>query len=365
MTAYSTANARRSCFRSCIMFTSLLISLSAQASIDRPGSIEASGEGVVFDVKATAAGTLRVCTKPRRVGDRWRATIEQVNIAGGVSTVGTGSTTSFTGCVSRVVAANIQYLVLVSWDRPLPGTFPSSVTVRFTGPTDATNPPVTGVNGAALAALVPRPISFVESRQGCPADGSTITCGALITGCKFDSTSDLDLFRFSAPANGAASIKICGLGGDVWDLYDPTGNNIGLGVDTVFKLPLTGVYTIQTHNYLHLLGVYSLSLEGVSQAYQCGLPIAFNQTKSGTLDACGDTDTFQFVCQTNQVVSINVVGPSFPSWLLYDPTGSNIGGASGVSTAKCTTSGTHTIKVTNANNVTGAYSLSLSKINGP
>ena len=350
----------------CALLTSLLVSLSAEAAVDRTSTIQASGEGSIYDVKATAAGTLRVCTKPRRTGDRWRATIAQVIIGGAVSAVGTGSTTSFTGCISRAVTSGAQYLVLVTWDRPLPGTLPATVTTRFTGATDATNPPVVQLNGGALTSIVPRPISFVEGGQGCPVDGSTITCGTLLVGCNFDSTSDLDNFRFSASANGAANIKICGPSSSAWYVFDPKGNLItGSYADEVAKLPVTGIYTIQTQNNAHLLGKYSLSLEGVSQSFQCGLPIAFNQTKSGSLDACADVDTFQFVCQVNQVVSIKVTGPSSTAWYLYGPTGNLISGSYGENTATCMTSGTHTIQVTNNANLTGAYSLSIQKVGGP
>jgi hypothetical protein len=366
MATYVKANIRGRCFGLCVFLISSLVPLSAQAFVDRPGSITASGEGVVFDLKTTAAGTLRICTKASKSGDRWRATIGQATVAGGVSALGTGSNTSFTGCVSQAVIANNQYVVLLTWERPLPGVFPASVTARFTGPTDATNPPVTGIGGTALASIVPRPISFVEGGQGCPADSSTITCGALLTSCKFDSASDLDTFRFSAPANAAASLKICGPSYSAWYLFGPTGSLLtGSYGDAVAKLPATGIYTIKTQNDLQALGTYSLSLEGVSQAYQCGLPIAFSQTKSGTLDACADTDTFQFFCKVNQVVSIKVTGPSYTAWYLYGPTGDLISGSYGVGTATCTTDGTHTIKITNDRNATGAYSLSLSKVGGP
>lgn len=351
----------------CALLASLLLSLPAQAAVEKTSSIQASGEGSIYDVKATAAGTLRVCTKPGRTGDRWRVTIAQVIAGGAVSAVGTGDSTGFNGCISQSVTSGTLYIVLVTWDRPLPGTFPATVTTLFkTSVTDTNNPPVVPVNGGTLASIVPRPISFVEGGQGCPKDGSTITCGALLTGCTFDSTSDLDNFLFPASANGAASIKICGPSSSAWYVYGPTGNLITVSYgNAVAKLPVTGNYTIQTQNNSHLLGVYSLSLEGVSQSFQCGLPIGFNQTKSGTLDACADTDTFQFVCQVNQVISINVTGPSGTAWYLYRPTGDLITVSYGASNATCTTSGTHTIKVTNNSGLTGAYSLSIQKVGGP
>jgi hypothetical protein len=279
----------------CALFASLLIETSAQAAVDKTSTIEASGEGSIYDLRATANGTLRVCTRARRSGDRWRATIAQATAAGGVSAVGTGSTTIFTGCVSRAVVSGIQYVVLITWDRPLPGGFPVSVGVRFSGPTDATNPPVTGINGAALSAVVPRPTSFTEVAQGCPVDGATIACGALLTSCRFDSATDLDTFRFSSPANGTGTIKICGPSGSAWNVFGPDGRLLGGSFgDGTISLPIAGTYTIQTQNTTHALGAYSLSLDGVSQAFQCGLPIAFNQTKAGTLDACPDTDTYHY-----------------------------------------------------------------------
>lgn len=109
MATKNSKNLSRMGFLVCALLTSLLISLSAQAAVDRKSSIEASGEGSIYDLKATAAGT--------------------------------GSTTTFTGCISRSVTRGAQYVVLVTWDRPLPGTLPATVTTRFTGPTDANNPP--------------------------------------------------------------------------------------------------------------------------------------------------------------------------------------------------------------------------------
>jgi hypothetical protein len=158
----------------------LCLNTSARAAVDKTSGIEASGEGSVYDLRATAAGTLRVCTKARKTGDRWRVTITQAITAGGVSGVGTGSTSAFTGCVSQTIALGAQYLVIVTWERPMPGVFPASVIVHFTGPTDATNPPVVGITGTALTAVLARPTSFVETARGCPADGATIACGALI-----------------------------------------------------------------------------------------------------------------------------------------------------------------------------------------
>lgn len=365
MSSKSSANIPGMASLLCALFTSLFFPIFAQAAIDKTSSIEASGEGSIYDLKATADGTLRVCTKARRSADRWRATIAQVTTAGGASAVGTGSTAAFTGCVSRPIVSGAQYVVLITWERPVLSTFPASVTVRFTGPTDATDPPVTGVNGATLSAIVPRPTSFTEVAQGCPVDGSTISCGALVN-CSFDSVSDLDTFRFSALANSVASIKICGPLNSVWEVFGPAGNRVtgAFGLAQA-SLPASGTYTVQTQEVQHALGTYSLSLEGVSQTYQCGLLIAFNQTRSGSLDSCADTDTFQFRCQPGQVISVSVAGPLNTAWELFGPAGNRIAGSFGVSTAACTTAGTHVIRVSNSMGGTGAYSLTLQKITGP
>jgi hypothetical protein len=366
MATKNSKNLSRIGFLVCALLTSLLVSLSAQAAVDRTSSIEASGEGSIYDLKATATGTLRVCTKPGRAGDRWRATIAQVITGGAVSAVGTGGTT-FTGCVSRSVTSGTQYVVLVTWDRPLPGTLPATVTTRFTGPTDATNPPVVQLNGGALASIVPRPRSFVEGGYGCPADGSIILPGMLLTNCQFSPAGDTDSFKFSVSAAGVASVKMCGPLYSLLTVYSPTGNGIcqtqsGYGMSC--NLYGTGTYTIGTQNTSNVVGPYTLSLNGVSQEFQNGVPITFGQTKPGTLDACADEDTFQFVCQANQVVRITVTGPSNIVWTLFSPTGSYMTSSSGTNQAQCA-SGTHTILVSNNSGLTGAYNLTLQKVSGP
>ena len=343
------------------LWAGLFVAVSAGAAIDKTSTVDASGDGSVYDLKATAAGTLRVCTKARHAGDRWRVTIAQSITAAGVSAVGTGSASAFTGCATQAVTAGTQYVVIVTWERPLPGTFPASVIVHFTGPTDATNPPVTGVTGTALTALSPRPTSFVEAARGCPADGSTLTCGALLT-CRFDSTADLDNFRFSVPANSEVSLRVCGpTDASYWQVYDPSGRLLAgaFGLGTA-KLTAAGVHTIQTGDTTGTVGAYSLSLEGISQAYQCAVPLAFTQTKSGTFDACADVDTFQFTCKANQVISVSLVGPSeATAWNLHGPDGTLLGGAFGLGTATCATAGTHVIRVLNTSGTTGAYNITL------
>jgi hypothetical protein len=93
-----------------------------------------AGEGRVFDVAATGTGTLTVDTRAEAAGDRWRVTGAQRNTAGAVSNVGAGSATAFTGGITIPVTSGQSYVVSVTYESPLPGTFPTSVEVRFDGP---------------------------------------------------------------------------------------------------------------------------------------------------------------------------------------------------------------------------------------
>jgi hypothetical protein len=122
---------------------------AAAAPVVKPCQFGASGDGCIFDIRATASGTLTACTKAGRAGVRWRASAAQANIPMSAtpvnaptvqSNVGTESTTTFTGCITRPVVAGTQYEVLVTYERPLPGTFPTSVDVQFTGPVTVPNP---------------------------------------------------------------------------------------------------------------------------------------------------------------------------------------------------------------------------------
>jgi hypothetical protein len=338
------------------------------AAVDRPASIEASGEGAIFDVKATAAGTLRVGTKAARVGDRWRVTIAQANGAGAVSAVGTGSSTAFSGFVSQTVAANVQYIVLVTWDRPLPGALPGSVTVRFTGTTDATNPPVVQLNNAALASIVPRPIRWPEPPASCPGDGSAIGCESLVA-CAFDPAGDTDIFKVTVPANSDLSINIAGVSFSRWTIYAPNGtpvNSYCSGRCQV-ALPIAGTYTVQAYNGVNYAGAYQLSLLGISTPFRCGpLAIAGGSPFSGQFDLSGDTDSYQLNgVLANETYSINCTGASFTRWQLFDPAGSPVNSyCSGLCTVTLPAAGGYTLEVFNGLNYTGSYTCSVQKVSG-
>ena len=119
----------------------------------RQCTISAAGDACIFDVRPTSNGTLTVSTKAFTNNVRWRTVIAKHNTTGVNSGIGNGSTTAYSGSASRAVTAsqfnNIPVYVL--YERPLPGSFPTCVEVRFVAPaavvsnmrptTDASLPP--------------------------------------------------------------------------------------------------------------------------------------------------------------------------------------------------------------------------------
>ena len=360
----------RKWFWICLLLAGLTLVAPAHAYVDRPACIENSGCGAIFDVKATAAGTLRVGTKAGRVGDRWRVTIVQATAAGGVSAVGSGSSTAFSGFISRAVSANVQYIVIVTWDRPLPGTFPACVTVRFTGATDATNPPVVGLDGKPLSTIVPRPIRWVEGPCGCPGDGSTIGCESLVS-CEFNPAGDTDSYKVTVPANSDLSINIAGPYYSAWKIFSPAGTPInpsGCFGQCEVALPTAGTYTIQVNNGLNNTGPYRLSVLGVSTPFRCGpIVVPGGSPVTGKFDLGGDCDSFLLNnVLANQTYSINIAGPYYSSWKIFDPDGNpiNPSGCFGLCEVKLSKSGGYTIVVCNALANIGSYTLSVQKVGG-
>ena len=97
------------------------------APITRSCTFGAPGDGCIFDVVATGGGNLQVDTRARATGELWRTPVAIVGTKTVLSTVGTGSTSSFTGLVKRTVASGKSYNVAVLYEAPLPGTFPTTV----------------------------------------------------------------------------------------------------------------------------------------------------------------------------------------------------------------------------------------------
>lgn len=360
------------CICFCALLAAVLLALSAHAAVDRPAFIEASGESAIFDVKAAADGTLRVGTKAGQVGDRWRVTIVQANKAGAVSAVGNGRDNAFSGFASLAVVADLRYLVLVTLDRPLQGAFPADVTVRFTGSTGATDPPVVQLNGKPLADITPRPISWREQSSTCPRDGAVLSCEALLA-CELSPGGDTDLFKVTVPANSVLSINVAGPNWTHWKIFDPDGNPInpsGCYGQCEVALPTAGTYAIQISNSMDAHGPYVLSLLGVAatSSFRCG-PNVFpdGNPKTGNFDLSGDTDSFQLNnVLANETYSINIAGPNWTNWRIFDPDGNPIDPNGCYDQCEVTpqTSGNYTIVVSNDLSFSGEYTLSVQKVGG-
>ena len=261
----------------CALLASLLTPLSAHAFKDRTASIEASGDAAIFDVTATAQGVLKVCTKPARPLDRWRVTIAvplqpaSASLPSVNSAVGNGSTTAFSGCVTQTVAANVSYIVLVTWDRPLPGTFlPSSAkaTVHFTSATETVDPPIKGIapscgpgaSSCLLANIIQRSNRWPEPTAGSPPEGSFIGCEGTVLG-ELNPASDSDVFKVTVPANSDISLNLLGKSGTAWRMYAPDGTLISNWCSGMcnIKLPTAGGYTVQIWIGNNTTASYSLS----------------------------------------------------------------------------------------------------------
>jgi hypothetical protein len=344
--------------------------------VDRPASIEASGEGAIFDVKATAAGTLKVGTKAGRAGDRWRVTIAEVNNqTGEVSTVGSGSSTGFTNFASKTVAAGKLYVVLVTWERPLPGKFPAKVTVRFDGSPPAGTPPVVQVDGKPLSGIVPRPACPGGGGPGptptCPADGALIGCDALLS-CELKPAGDTDAFRIQLPANADLSINSQDQDDSVaprWEIFDPKGIRVDYPCGGRCQVALTaaGIYTIEVFETYDRAGRYTLSVLGISTPYRCGDQIipGANPT-NGKFELPGDTDSYKLNgVKAGQTYSINITGDKAPGWQIFDPSGKRANyGCGGKCSVTLPVAGDYTIEVYETYHRTGTYSLSVQKVGG-
>jgi hypothetical protein len=113
-----------------------------------PCSIGSGAGACVFDLEASADGTLIVDTRASVAGQRWRAIIAITGAKAIKGGLGSGSTTNFTGPAKRAIAAGKEYEVAILYDTPLPSAFPTPLEVRFNGPVSVT-PRVSAVPVAA------------------------------------------------------------------------------------------------------------------------------------------------------------------------------------------------------------------------
>ncbi len=343
----------------------LLFAAAPAAAIDKPCALEASGEACVYDITVTAAptgGKVTLCSIPAASGAALRNTTATQGVIGAVSAVGTTTRGSCSGAVAQSVVAGGKYEAIISYEKPLPGSFPRSATARFTGST-----------GVTFTVTGPRPQSFVEP-QTCTqitestlatatTDVDTIVCGNLFA-CKFDPAGDTDLFDWTVPAGTVGWIKIVGPStyGTKWCLYkNGTLVKCAYGRDQTSLLS-AGSYRLLTKEDYNLTGDYGLSLQGVSSAYRCGPEIKCSDDKTGTFNRPADTDTLIFKAAAAMTLNLKIVGPSTygTKWCVFGPTGTPIGDCKyGENTVSLPAAGTYIIGIVEDYNLTGGYSLSL------
>jgi hypothetical protein len=167
-----------------------------------------SGDGCVFDVVATGQDFLTVGTKAGAAGEYWRTTLINLNQRVVKSDVGTGTATQFTGAVQLHVRYGLPFLVMVNYEGPLPGGFPTSVIVRFTGPANVSDP----------RPKVPTPVeSCVDDIGDTPASAYSLGTVSGDTGNDvhlFASSvcpGDVDLFQVEITENNSSPFDLTNL----------------------------------------------------------------------------------------------------------------------------------------------------------
>jgi hypothetical protein len=205
-----------------------------------------------------------------------------------------------------------------------------------------------------------------------------ISCGTT-KACQIDPTSDTDDFTFIAPEGAVASITIGDVafraGAPCWNLLFQGQTVFGPVCDGQGEVgPLAaGQYTIRTFwapGPFVTTGPYGLSLQGVSESFNCGIAVAFGETKSDSIDLAGDTDTFSFDALRSEIVEISIVDVNSragsPCWALFTPDGSPV-------TSSCSTAQSDPLPETGAYTLkvwwqagpfvnTGPYTVSLRKV---
>lgn len=230
-------------------------SLAMGAPIIKSADLGTSGDGCIFDLVSTGDGTLLVSTKANTNGDFWRTVIIEVGTPGARGNVGNGSTTQYSGWVSRNVVSGKKYEVLIVYEAPIStGNFPAGVSVRFNGPVTISGPRPTSGSPEGQTCMQSNEIET----SPLAVDVEGISCGTLIT-CKLDTPADTDSFTFTASQGDRVDIKVAGPGGTYGELFDPSGNHMSRSD----PLPANGQYTILVHNVFGDTGDYTISLQKV------------------------------------------------------------------------------------------------------
>ncbi len=155
---------------------------------------------------------------------------------------------------------------------------------------------------------------------------TAIVCGQTQPGSI--AIGEVDCFTFVASGGEVVNVDLSqGTSAvEVWELRDPDGILVASCSSNHCNAVLPakpGTYTIQVFDSgFDQAFSYNLTLQGLSESFTCGTPIACGGTVSGSL-AVGDTDTFTFAGIADEVVNIDL-GDSPAAdemWQLYDPDG--------------------------------------------
>jgi len=216
----------------------------------------------------------------------------------------------------------------------------------------------------------------VCSQDTSGASSEPIACGGLVT-CNISPAGDKDAFTITLPAAASLTIEIAGTSTPCWDLQNGTGTSVANACETdnppkkvTGALP-AGIYTIIVSAPVGHTSSYVVSVQGVSESFHCGAPLALPSTSlpSGIpLDPPGDTDAYEIAAQGGETVHIVTKGPLQPCWLLFTPGGAleknSCGANAGDATFGPLIKGTHTLVVRQPNDNATTYSVSVQQV-GP
>ena len=178
------------------------------AEVIKSCPLEAAGDGCVFDLAGTGGDFLTIDTRAGTAGNRWRATISEVNLPGAISNVGTGSDQEFTGAVRRRVFSGRTYEIFITFEAPLPEPFPAtSVEVRVNGPVNVSGPrPIS----ASMPLEFSAPVE-VTGQTLCFDTADIIACDGTGQDGEIQAGVPFPIPRFTDRSNGTVTDNLNGL----------------------------------------------------------------------------------------------------------------------------------------------------------
>jgi len=236
--------------------------------------------------------------------------------------------------------------------------------------------------GEALDQTGAYALTLVSNRLDGSACGPLLSCGGTVSNNA--AAGDVELFRFAARSGDAVRLQAAGTAAPSLALLAPDYSPLSQAA----ALPQTGVYTVVAS--AGASGSYRLTLEAVSGHFNgggngwpplvcgSGVPdgsrsIECGQTLPGSLDLAGDSDTFTFLAEAGDVVTLavdDVVAGFDPVAELFAPGGAPLvlsgeavcGPSEACSSPSLPSAGAYTIRVLQpSGTTTGAYTLQMNR----